>query len=91
MCCHSLKDRAFASDAAESLKLDAKELLRLKIDRIIPEPVGGARDWDEIAKSISFALNEEISVLENSDDLPARRYEKYRVMGQFIPPNLSQG
>jgi acetyl-CoA carboxylase carboxyl transferase subunit alpha len=43
------KDRAFASNAAEALKLDANELLKLGIvDRILNEPPGGAhRDWDK--------------------------------------------
>ena len=43
------KDRAFASNAAEALKLDASQLLKLGIvDEVIPEPIGGAhRDWDK--------------------------------------------
>ena len=54
MCCDSLKDRAFASNAAEALKLDANELLKLGIaDRILNEPAGGAhRDWDKTAATI---------------------------------------
>ena len=48
------KDRAFSSNAAEALKLDASELLKLGIvDEVIPEPVGGAhRNWDSTAMSI---------------------------------------
>ena len=52
------KDRAFASNAAEALKLDANELLKLGIvDRVLPEPAGGAhRDWETTAQTIKNSL-----------------------------------
>ena len=80
------KDRAFASDAAQSLKLDANELLKLGIvDSVLPEPTGGAhRNWDQMATIIKSSLNSEIAALEKEGDLCSGRYKKYRVMGEFL-------
>ena len=81
------KDRAFSSNAAEALKLDASELLKLGIvDEVIPEPIGGAhRNWDltsvSIRKSIASNLSE-LSVL-SATKLVDQRYDKFRKMGVF--------
>ena len=81
------KDRAFASNAAEALKLDANELLKLGIvDRILNEPAGGAhRDWDKTAATIKNTLVDELKELSKSDasKLPDSRYKKFREMGTF--------
>ena len=81
------KDRAFASNAAEALKLDANELLKLGIvDRILNEPPGGAhRDWDKTATTIRDTLVDELKELSKSDasKLPDSRYKKFREMGTF--------
>jgi len=82
------KDRAYASDAAQALKLDANELLKLGIvDRVLQEPVGGAhRDWDATAKELQDALISELENLEKipAKDLPNHRYEKFRKMGKVL-------
>ena len=82
------KDRAFASDAAKALKLDANELLKLGIvDKVLEEPTGGAhRDWDATAKSLQDALINELKELEKlkPEDLPNHRYEKFRIMGKVL-------
>ena len=82
------KDRAFASNAAEALKLDANELLKLGIvDRILNEPAGGAhRDWDKTATTIKNTLVDELKELSKSDasKLPDSRYKKFREMGTFV-------
>ena len=82
------KDRAFASNAAEALKLDANELLKLGIvDRILNEPAGGAhRDWDKTAATIKNTLVDELKELSKSDasKLPDSRYKKFREMGTFV-------
>ena len=82
------KDRAFASNAAEALKLDANELLKLGIvDRILNEPPGGAhRDWDKTAATIKDTLVDELKELSKSDanKLPDSRYKKFREMGTFV-------
>ena len=81
------KDRAFSSNAAEALKLDASELLKLGIvDEVIPEPVGGAhRNWDSTAMSIRKALASNLSELSDlgANEIVAQRYEKFRKMGEF--------
>ncbi|MEE3060258.1 MAG: acetyl-CoA carboxylase carboxyltransferase subunit alpha [Verrucomicrobiota bacterium] len=79
------KDRAYASNAAEALKLDAKQLLDLGIvDEVLDEPTGGAhRDWQLMSETISTRLSRQLVRLEKSKDLPDRRYEKFRAMGRF--------
>ena len=82
------KDRAFASDAAEALKLDAGELLELGIvDEVLTEPIGGAhRSWDEMALTIKDVLANELSLLSKRKgaELTRGRYEKFRAMGRLL-------
>lgn len=81
------KDRAFASNAAEALKLDAQQLKNLGIvDEIIKEPIGGAhRDWDKTAEQIKMSLDKLlISYLKKKPfEIKKERYEKFRAMGKF--------
>ena len=81
------KDRAFSSNAAESLKLDASQLLESGIvDEIIPEPIGGAhRDWDQTSRTIKATLKSNLKVFsaKKSNDILSERYNKFRVMGTF--------
>lgn len=80
------KERLKASDAAEALKLTAKDLKELVvIDDYVPEPLGGAhRDpqaaAQEIKKFIKKALNE-LKALP-IEVLLENRYEKFRKMGE---------
>ena len=55
-----------ASEAAEAMKVTAQDLLGLKvIDRILPEPVGGAhRDPAAMAATLKAAVGEELTALE---------------------------
>ena len=80
------KDRAFASQAADALKIEGKQLLELGVvDQIIQEPVGGAhRDWDTTASTISISLESILHKLRKTEDLISKRYEKFRVMGKFL-------
>ena len=81
------KDRAFSSNAAEALKLDASELLKLGIvDEVIPEPIGGAhRNWDLTSLSISKSRASNLSELSvlSATKLVDQRYDKFRKMGEF--------
>jgi len=81
------KDRAFASNAAEALKLDANQLLKLGIvDKILPEPAGGAhRDWDATALTIQSSLIGELNELKKlkKGQFADLRYKKFRKMGEF--------
>ena len=79
------KDAALAPQAASSLKLTALELKKLGIvDRIVPEPEGGAHeDWDKAAVLLTEALKESLAEVDSmtDDDRIARRYERFRKMG----------
>lgn len=81
------KDRAFSSNAAEALKLDASQLLKLGIvDEVISEPIGGAhRDWDLTASSIKQSLLKNLNELLklSSKNLLDGRYSKFREIGEF--------
>ena len=81
------KDRAFASNAAEALKLDAQQLKNLGIvDEIVKEPIGGAhRDWDKTAEQIKMSLDKLlVNYLKKKPfEIKKERYEKFRAMGKF--------
>ena len=81
------KDRAFSSSAAESLKLDASQLLESGIvDEIVPEPIGGAhRDWNQTSNTIKATLKANLKVYsaKESNEILSERYNKFRVMGSF--------
>ena len=81
------KHRKHAPEAAEALKLNAIELLKLGvIDGVVPEPVGGAhRDPAETGKNLKEAIVAALHELEKVpvDKLVQRRYNKFRQMGRF--------
>ncbi len=78
----------YKEQAAEALKLTAPDLLKQKIiDRIIPEPLGGAhKDHQEAAKMLKGVLKEELSQLIKikPEKLIEDRLEKFGSMGEFI-------
>lgn len=78
----------YKEQAAESLKLTAEDLLEQKIiDRIIPEPLGGAhRDYKLIANTLKTAIKEELAELLKikPDKLFENRLEKFSKMGVFV-------
>jgi len=78
---------AKAHEAAETMRITAPDLLRLRvIDAIVTEHVGGAhRDWDAAAGHLREALREYLRPLVSMspDDLVAERYEKFRRIGAF--------
>jgi acetyl-CoA carboxylase carboxyl transferase subunit alpha len=79
------KDAALAPQAASNLKLTALELKTLGIvDRIVPEPQGGAHeDWDVAAAKLAEALKESLAEVDSmtDSDRVARRYQRFRKMG----------
>ena len=81
------KDRKFAADAAEALKITAPDLFKLGIvDSIIPEPSGGAHtDPDAAADSLKTAIVAQLEQLAplSSEALRAARYAKFRKFGEF--------
>lgn len=81
------RDAAKAPDAAESLKLTAEDLIDLEIiDKILPEPAGGAhRDHDGAAEILEAAIKEYLDILVelSTEELLEKRLEKFRNMGVF--------
>jgi acetyl-CoA carboxylase carboxyl transferase subunit alpha len=81
------KDRANAAQAAEALKLTAKDLIELDVvDEVIPEPLGGAhRDCDATAASLKKAVLKNLDKLLDmkTSELLEARYKKFRKMGVF--------
>jgi acetyl-CoA carboxylase carboxyl transferase subunit alpha len=81
------KHRKHAPEAAEAMKLTAGDLHGLGlVDGVIPEPEGGAHhDPQATARSVGDAIAAAIAELSalSTDDLLARRYEKFRRFGAF--------
>ncbi|HEX3537231.1 MAG TPA: acetyl-CoA carboxylase carboxyltransferase subunit alpha [Stellaceae bacterium] len=79
------RDREYAKDAAEALRLTAQELLRLAvIDEIVPEPLGGAHRLPQQAiAALGAAIEEALRPLLTVDGaaLRAQRREKFLAMG----------
>jgi acetyl-CoA carboxylase carboxyl transferase subunit alpha len=75
-----------AADAAKALKITAQDLLAMKIvDRIIPEPPGGAHSDPEAAlKSVGDAIEEELKALEglSPDEIRKARAERFYAIGR---------
>ncbi|MFZ4193793.1 acetyl-CoA carboxylase carboxyltransferase subunit alpha [Paenibacillus sp. FSL W8-0187] len=81
------KDASKADQAAEAMKITAKDLLEMEvIEEIIPEPKGGAhRDYEETAAAIQSALISQLKELSVMDacELKEDRYRKFRKIGEF--------
>ena len=88
------RDSAKAPLAAEALKLTAMDLLKLRvIDKIIPEPLGGAhRNYSEMATILKDEILLALSELEvlTQDELIEKRLEKFRKMGEYLKEGLKR-
>ena len=87
------RDAAKAEVASVALKITARELLELGIvDRIVPEPDGGAH-LDHESYGVPFAARTgrraRGAFVLASGRIAARRYEKFRRMGQFFTGQAS--
>lgn len=82
------RDSGKAPEAAAALRMTADDLLGLKvIDRIVPEPEGGAHFAPEAAiKDVGEVLKAGLSELAASspEQLIEERYRKFREMGNFF-------
>ena len=78
----------FKEQAAEALKLTAPDLFEQKlIDRIIPEPLGGAhKDYLLAANNLKAVLKEELELLSKikPEKLIEGRLEKFGKMGEYV-------
>ena len=81
------KDSSKADLAAEGLRLTAQHLFEENIiDKIIPEPPGGAHnDYDQAARFLDSALSERLAeaVSCSQEDRLSRRYTKLRRFGRW--------
>lgn len=81
------RDGSRGHEAAQALQITAADNLRLGIiDEVIPEPLGGAhRNPVETAHGIKQAILGKFAELRQLplDELVARRYAKFRRIGQF--------
>ncbi|MFT4954042.1 MAG: acetyl-CoA carboxylase carboxyl transferase subunit alpha [Brevundimonas sp.] len=81
------RDGALAKDAAAAMKITGPDLIDLKIvDRLIPEPVGGAHaDPAAAIQTVGDVLEEELKALTamTPDALKAQRAERFYAIGRF--------
>lgn len=82
------KDSSRAKEAAEIMKITAKDLKNYGIiDKVIKEPLGGAhKDAEKMALAIKKELIESFGILrkQSIDELLEKRYDKFRNMGKYI-------
>ena len=81
------KVRDRREEAAEALRLTAKDLKQQGIiDRIVPEPLGGAHhDWDNVASALKRCVQDAIVELQRltPEELIAQRMDKFAAMARF--------
>lgn len=81
------KDRKYATEAAQALKLSAADLNEMGIiDEVISEPMGGAHhDHVASANNLKKAVIKHIRALENipEEELLEQRYQKFRAFGEY--------
>lgn len=86
------RDASRSGEAAAALKITATDLLALGVvDRVIPEPVGGAHtDPGAAARAIAGAVAEVLASLEGQGgpELVASRTARFRAMGRMIEADL---
>ncbi len=82
------KDQESVDKAAENLKIRAEDLLELGIiDKIIPEPPGGAHiDYEQTFKNVDKLLSQTLKKLEQKSpqERIKERYQKFKKIGAYI-------
>jgi acetyl-CoA carboxylase carboxyl transferase subunit alpha len=82
------KDQEKKPQAAEAMRITAPDLLELGVvDRIVPEPVGGAHtDPEAAAAAVGEAIAAELDALEKvgAAERRERRYRRFRVLGVVL-------
>lgn len=81
------RDKVYAPQAAEAMRISAKELKSLNlVDELIPEPLGGAHhNYQQAADNLKAALVRNLNELRklSPDQLVEQRYEKFRNIGVY--------
>jgi acetyl-CoA carboxylase carboxyl transferase subunit alpha len=85
------KDSTRTQEAAEVMKMTAKDLYDFKvIDEIIKEPEEGGAEKDvaKVADALKKSILKYIKQLQETpiDELVEKRYQKFRSMGEYIIP-----
>jgi acetyl-CoA carboxylase carboxyl transferase subunit alpha len=87
------RDQSFAEQAARALRLTATDLLEFGlIDQVVPEPQGGAhKDHREMGNILEAYLADALEATRNLSETErvARRYDKFRAMGEFEQQSVS--
>ena len=82
------KDSSKSSEAADKMKITAKELKKLGvINEIIKEPENGAQeDFENVCQNLKNKLLKNIKQLSkiSKEELISQRYEKYRKIGGIL-------
>jgi acetyl-CoA carboxylase carboxyl transferase subunit alpha len=82
------RDSSKAALAAAALRMTAEDLKELAlIDRIVPEPPGGAHENPDVAaQNLRQSLHTSLEELQklSADELVQQRYSKFRKMGNFF-------
>lgn len=81
------RDTAFAPQAAEAMRISARELKAIDlVDELIPEPLGGAHhNYQQAADNLKAGVLRQLADLKKLpiDELLEQRYQKFRNIGKF--------
>ncbi len=81
------RNSAFASYAAEGMRVSARELLPLGlIDEVLPEPLGGAhRNYHQMAQTLKATLLKNLAEIKQmpTEEMLEKRYQKFRIIGKY--------
>ena len=82
------KDPSKAKEAAEKMKLTAKDLYELNvIDQIIKEPIGDniEASFTKVCKTLQKEITKNIQELRKKEveEIVEERYQKFRNMGEY--------
>ena len=81
------KDSSRAKEAAEKMKLTAKDLYEMKIiDKVIKEPEGNTKEsFLEISKNLKDEIKSIIKDMQDmsEEEIIQNRYQKFRNMGEY--------
>src|SRR5690606_13606820 len=81
------RDGSRAKDAANAMKITAPDLIELKIvDRVIPEPLGGAHaDREKAIQNVGQVLEEELKAMSglSAEQLKKQRADRFYAIGRL--------
>ncbi len=82
------KDSSRAKEAAEKMKLTAKDLYDLNvIDKIIKEPIGDLQEsFEKVAKKLKTEIKDITKKMQEltKEEIVEQRYKKFRSMGEYV-------